>query len=210
MEISCKNLGKRYNREWIFKEINKDFVLGDHCAVSGGNGSGKSTFLKTISAFLTPTKGQISYTNKGLIISPDVVYKQLSYCAPYIDVFEQYTIKELFQFYTPLKPLKKGIDYNQFCEVIDLGNTKNKKLKDFSSGMRQRVKLALAILSDTTILLMDEPTSNLDVKGIQWYQNLIDNNKENRIILVASNKKDEESFFCNQELAITDYKKTHK
>lgn len=206
MKISCTSLGKKYNREWVFKGINEEYKTGDFCVVLGGNGSGKSTFLKTISAFLTPTKGSVNFTFNEANISPDFVYKQIAYCAPYIDVFEQYTCKELFDFYSPLKPFKTGVDFNKFVEIINLGNIKNKQLKDFSSGMRQRVKLALAVLSDTKILLLDEPTSNLDKEGIDWYQNLIENNKKGRIIFVASNKQDEESFFCNKELLITSYK----
>ena len=91
-------------------------------------------------------------------------------------------------------------------EIIRLSNVKNKPIKDFSSGMKQRIKLGLAILAETEILLLDEPSSNLDKEAIRWYQETIDKYKENRIVFVASNKIEEESFFCNKSINIIDFK----
>ena len=162
MIITCENLGKKYNKEWIFKGITDSYSTNDFCLVQGGNGSGKSTFLKLISGFLTPSAGSVSYNREGTKIVVDTVYKKVAYCAPYIDVFEQYTAFELFQFQSRLKPFIDKIDYTAFMEIIRLSNVKNKPIKDFSSGMKQRIKLGLAILAETEILLLDEPSSNLD------------------------------------------------
>lgn len=205
MKITLDNTGKKYNKEWIFKGINLTISSPSSYVISGSNGSGKSTLLKVLSGFETPSKGNVSYNNKEEI-SAESIYKYVAYTSPYISVFEEYTIEELVSFYTKLKPLKKDINYLDFIKIIELENTKDKAIKHFSSGMKQRVKLGLAILSDTPILLLDEPTSNLDANAIKWYQNLIQNNLENRIVFVASNNQKDESFFCENEIKIEDYK----
>ena len=209
MKITLEDTGKKYKREWIFRNLSLEIKSPSSYVISGSNGSGKSTLLKTISGFETPSEGTIIYQNDKLkhVVSPELIYKQVSYAAPYIDVFDEYTIQELFNFYCQLKPLKNGIDYKEFISIIELEKAKEKAIKNFSSGMKQRVKLGLAILSDCPILLLDEPTSNLDKNAIHWYQNLIKNNLENRIVLVASNNQKDESFFCEKEVNIEEYKK---
>ena len=209
MKITLEDTGKKYNREWIFRNLSLEIKSPSSYVISGSNGSGKSTLLKTISGFETPSEGTIIYQNDKLkhVVSPELIYKQVSYAAPYIDVFDEYTIQELFNFYCQLKPLKNGIDNKEFISIIELEKAKEKAIKNFSSGMKQRVKLGLAILSDCPILLLDEPTSNLDKNAIHWYQNLIKNNLENRIVLVASNNQKDESFFCEKEVNIEEYKK---
>lgn len=208
MKITLENTGKKYNREWIFRNLSLEIKWPSSYVISGSNGSGKSTLLKTISGFETPSEGTIIYQNDKVkhVVPPELIYKQVSYAAPYIDVFDDYTIQELFKFYSQLKPLKNGIDYKEFLTIIELEKAKNKAIKHFSSGMKQRVKLGLAILSKTPILLLDEPTSNLDRNAIDWYQNLIKNNLENRIVFVASNNQQDESFFCESEINIETYK----
>lgn len=205
MNIALENVGKKFKREWILKDYSGSFSVNQSIAVTGPNGSGKSTFLKIISGFLTPTKGSISYANNNTKIGDNDIYKHVAYAAPYIDVFEEYNLKELFDFYTKFKSLK-GISFQDFVSIIELPKVKDKTLKNFSSGMRQRVKLGLAILSETDILLLDEPTSNLDKNAIKWYQDLVTTNIKDRIVFVASNAVDEESFFCKETIDVLEYK----
>ena len=136
----------------------------------------------------------------------DKIYKQVTYTSPYIGIFEEYTLEELLKFYTALKPLKPGIGVAEFIEIIELNHAQNKAIKHFSSGMKQRVKLGLSILSETPILLLDEPTSNLDKKAIKWYQRIIQDHLNDRIVVVASNNLEEESFFCTKSIDIENYK----
>lgn len=206
MKITLENTGKKYNREWIFRGLSTEILANDSLVITGSNGSGKSTFLKMISGFETPTEGKISYHCEKEITA-EKIYQKVTYTSPYIGVFEEYTIQELLEFYSPLKPLKNGIGFTEFIEIIELQHAKEKAIKHFSSGMKQRVKLGLSILSDTPILLLDEPTSNLDKNAILWYQNLIQNNLSNRVVVVASNNQKDESFFCNRVIEIEDYKK---
>lgn len=205
MKITLNNTGKKYNREWIFSGLNLELSTTSSYVISGSNGSGKSTLLKVISGFETPSKGTIYYQDTSPIPS-DKIYTKVAYTSPYISVFEEYTIRELVSFYSKLKPLKGNLSYEEFITLIELDHAKEKAIKHFSSGMKQRVKLGLAILSDVPILLLDEPTSNLDRNAINWYQNLIKNNLKDRIVLVASNNQQDESFFCEHEINIEDYK----
>ena len=206
MNISLENIGKKFNREWIFKNLSHEFTLGDYYAILGSNGSGKSTLLKVLSGFSTPSKGTITFSKNNIKQPIDIIYKDVAYTSPYIDIFEEYNLKETFDFYTKFKPLKDNISYSDFIQIIQLEKAQNKPLSQFSSGMKQRVKLGLAILSDCPILLLDEPTSNLDKNAIEWYQNLVKNNIQSKMVFVASNAQEAEYFFCDKSITIEDYK----
>lgn len=206
MQISLNNIGKKFNREWIFKNLSFEFTTNDYYVILGSNGSGKSTLLKILSGFSSPTKGEINFSINNKKITPDNIYKEVAYTSPYIDIFEEYNLKETFNFYTKFKSLKDNLAYQDFVSIIGLEKAQNKPLSQFSSGMKQRVKLGLAVLSNCPILLLDEPTSNLDKNAIEWYQNLVKNNIENKIVFVASNAQEAEYFFCNKSITIEKYK----
>ncbi len=205
MNITVENIGKRYLYEWIFKKINFHFKSATRYAILGANGSGKSTFLKIISGHLSPSKGTISYQENGQIIDIDDLYKQVSFAAPYIDLIEEFTLQEAIEFHQKFKSFRSNITTVEFLEILQLQHAASKEIRFFSSGMKQRLKLGLAICSDTTILLLDEPTSNLDEKSIDWYQQLLNRFAHNRIILIASNEK-RDIQECEEQLNIFDYK----
>lgn len=225
MTISLTNIGKRYNYEWIFRKVNYDFTSENNYVILGSNGSGKSTLLQVIAGNLTNSEGEIQYTNaqpnvtlsassraeskdegQQSTIDTDDVFKHLSFCSPYLDLFEEFTLTESIEFQAKFKPFYQGLTTQQIIELIGLEKSKDKYLKYYSSGMKQRVRLAMAILADTPLLLLDEPTSNLDKKAIDWYQKLVTEHSKNRLIIVASNQQEYEYPFCNQQLQIEDYK----
>jgi ABC-type multidrug transport system ATPase subunit len=203
--ITLANTGKRYNREWIFRSVNYQFTAANACAIMGANGSGKSTFLQLIAGNYLCSEGNITYTLKGKTVAQEEIYRHLSYAAPYLELPEELTLAELLHFHTPFKPLLAGIDHQAFATICELGLS-GKPLKHYSSGMKQRVKLALALLCDTSLVLLDEPVSNLDKKSIAWYRNLVETYRGERLFLVCSNQVQEEYFFCTQQLSIEDYK----
>lgn len=205
MKITLENTGRRFNKEWIFRNVNQTFSNNEFVSVLGANGSGKSTFLQLISGFLIPSEGKVIYENEKLI-EVDEIYKSISIASPSLELFEELTLQETIDFHFKLKKIGDGLKTNQLPELMQLKGNEKKQLKYFSSGMKQRVKLALAILSDTSILLLDEPTSNLDRNGIDWYKNIIDQHKNNRIVFVASNKVEDDYFFCNRKMEIENYK----
>lgn len=206
MTISLNNIGKRYNFEWIFRKLNYDFSSENNYVILGANGSGKSTLLQVIAGNLTHSEGNCKFQISDSIVETENVFKHLSYCAPYLDLFEEFTLTESIEFQEKFKPFQAGLDLKKIIELTELEKSKDKQLKYYSSGMKQRVRLALAILADTPLLLLDEPTSNLDKKAIEWYQKLVTDYSKNRLIIVASNQQEYEYPFCNKQLNIEEYK----
>lgn len=208
MQITLSNIGKRYNYEWIFRKVNYTFTTADSYVIMGANGSGKSTLLQLIAGSLIPSEGKIDYTDSfpPTSIAVDKLPRKLSYAAPYLEMFEEFTFTEAIEFHAQFKPFLKGLDTKTIIELTQLEHAKHKQLKQYSSGMKQRAKLALAILSDTPLLLLDEPTSNLDKKAIEWYQNLITSYRHNRLVIICSNQIEQEYFFCKKQVYIEEYK----
>ncbi|MFZ4261805.1 ABC transporter ATP-binding protein [Sphingobacterium sp. HJSM2_6] len=206
MNITLHNIGRRYNREWIFRHLDYTFSLGTSYAILGPNGSGKSTLMKVISGALSPSEGELSYVLNSSKLELDVCYAQLSLAAPYVDLIEEFTLDELLVFHVKFKPLLAGFTIPKIKEILGFQDTVyHKEIKNFSSGMKQRVKLILACCSDTSVLFLDEPTSNLDKEGEKWYLNLVELTKKNRIIIIGSNQEHEYSF-CQEFIQIMDYK----
>ena len=208
MKIVLNNIGKRYNYEWIFRKVNYEFTTNYNYVILGANGSGKSTLLQVITGNLMQSEGEITYRlqDSDIKIENETVFKHLSFAAPYLELFEEFTLIESIEFQAQFKPFYKGLDTEKIIELTQLEKAKHKQLKVYSSGMKQRVRLALAILSHTPLLLLDEPTSNLDKKAIDWYQNLINDYSQNRLIVVCSNQQEHEYPFCNKQLQIEEYK----
>lgn len=206
MTIHLHNIGKRYRLEWIFRGIEGAFQAGERWAILGPNGSGKSTLLKVFSGHLTPSKGDIFFENQGVKIKEDAIFKSIAYAAPYIELIEEFTLEEALRFHAKLKPLLPGFTPAQLYELLALPRSRQKEIRFFSSGMKQRLKLALAVCSDTPILLLDEPATNLDVQGVEWYKKLISDYAADRLVVIASNDP-HDAEFCANHLNILDFKK---
>lgn len=205
MKIELEQIGRRFNREWIFRRINYSFQLGKSYAILGINGSGKSTFLQVISGALAPSEGKLYYKLEDKNIAVEQIFEHLSIAAPYLELIEEFTLNELLNFHFQFKKRIHNLENEQLILLLNMVANKNKQIKYFSSGMKQRVKLVLALCSDTPILLLDEPTSNLDEQGIQWYKKLVADFTQNRLIIVCSNQIHEYDF-CQEQLFMTDYK----
>jgi ABC-type multidrug transport system ATPase subunit len=206
MDIKLKQLGKRYKFEWIFRNLDFDFQNGKAYAILGANGSGKSTLLKVLSGHASHSKGTIDFYNQNEKISIDKVYHQLSFAAPYIELIEELTLIEVLQFHQKFKAFQNNLAVNDLIDILNFSKSKHKEVRFFSSGMKQRLKLVLAICSDTDYLLLDEPTTNLDNQGVVWYQELIERFAKNRLTIVASNIEHDYEF-CSETLNIMDFKK---
>ena len=206
MQINLQQVSKRYRYDWIFKGINYEFRQGGRYSLTGPNGSGKSTLMKLLSGHLTPSKGKVDFSFGEKKLPVEEVYKKISYAAPYIDLIEEFTLTEMLRFHSQFKPFLKNIAASQIIDLLAFPKSKNKEVRHFSSGMKQRLKLALAICSDASLILLDEPTTNLDRQGVDWYLNLIENYLGNRTVVVASNVE-EDYGFCKEGISILDYKK---
>ena len=208
MTISLSDAGKRYNRDWIFRHLTYQFEAGKSYAITGPNGSGKSTLLQVISGNTMVNEGTIKWQLNEKAIADEKVYKKVSACAPYLEVIEEMTLSEFLQFHSSFKPFLPGVSMTDIIEVIGLEKAVNKQIRYYSSGMKQRVKLAQCIFSDTSLVLLDEPCTNLDAAGIELYHRLITTYCKNRMVVVSSNDEVEYSF-CKAVINISDYKKSH-
>lgn len=206
ISISLNGAGKKFISQWIFKNIHFEIHPGERLSITGFNGSGKSTLLQAISGFQTITEGSITYQLDKGIIPEDKWYQHLSYAAPYIEMPDEYTFEELIRFQSTFKPFQNSLTVQSLLKASELKEIDKKALKHFSSGMKQRVRLTLAICAATPLLLLDEPLSNLDERGAIWYHSMIEQFGKGKTILVCSNNVRDEISFCERQLNIQDYK----
>lgn len=205
MKITSQNLGKKFRNEWVFRNLNYEFQSGESYTFIGANGSGKSTLLQVLSGFMPHSEGLIQYESQQKSILVDNYYKHLIVAAPYLELIEDFTLTEIIEFHIKFKPFKNNLSIPDFIDFIELPKAKNKEVKFFSSGMKQRVKLGLAFWSDCEILMLDEPTSNLDVEASAWYVRNVQEYSKNRLLFICSNQASEYQF-CKNILNIQDYK----
>ena len=206
MNISLQNTGKRFNREWIFRNFNYEFLQGKSYAITGSNGSGKSTLLQIIAGAALHSEGEIKYEQQAsnkIQLATENSYKQISIAAPYLDLIEEMTGNEFLDFHTSFKMLTKP--FSEILMEVGLQKAGDKQIRYYSSGMKQRLKLAQAFFSNTSALLLDEPTTNLDEDGIAIYKKLWQENTLNRLVIVSSNDKTEYEQ-CSNVIKIGDYK----
>lgn len=204
MNIRLSNTGKRFNREWIFRGLDYQFLQGKTYAITGANGSGKSTLLQVIAGALMHSEGVIDFSdhqNKSL--ESILAYTNISIAAPYLELIEEMTALEFLAFHASFKKLIKPVE--EILQEVNLQAAANKQIRYYSSGMKQRLKLAQAFFSDSTALLLDEPTTNLDEAGIQLYKSLISKYTTNRLVIVCSNDRNEYDF-CVEVIKIENHK----
>ncbi|MCB0488718.1 MAG: ATP-binding cassette domain-containing protein [Cyclobacteriaceae bacterium] len=188
MNIVTENLGKRFNREWIFKKLNYTFEQGTCYAITGPNGSGKSTLMQVLWGQVPQSQGQLSYTSTSNGAIPiDECHQHLSIATPYMELIEEFTLEEMVNFHFKFKTTLNNESADEIITRMALDHARKKQVSNFSSGMKQRLKLGLAFFSKTAALFLDEPTSNLDKKAIEWYQVNLRAVARERLVLIASN-----------------------
>lgn len=205
MKINLSQAGKRFNREWIFRNVSLQFLQGKSYAITGPNGSGKSTLLQSIGHMLQLSEGSISFYSQDVLLPAEKAYQQIAFCAPYLEVIEEMTLVEFLEFHFRFKNVLPALPIIKMIEVIDLKAAAQKQIRYYSSGMKQRVKLAQAIFSNNSVVLLDEPCSNMDAKGIELYHSLINHYCTDRLVIVSSNDEVEYSF-TTERISILDYK----
>src|SRR5580698_8133982 len=218
MKITLIDAGKRFNRDWIFRHLRYEFLPRQHYAITGPNGSGKSTLLQVIAGAIAISEGEVRYASgphstakfsstggSSADIPPDQAYRYLSLSAPYLDLVEEMTALEFLNFHAAFKPFLSSIGIPEILDAVGLVNTEQKQIRFFSSGMKQRLKLAQALFSDTSVILLDEPCTNLDAEGIALYQQLVRKYGGGRLVIVSSNDPQEYDF-CENAIDIREYK----
>lgn len=192
MNINIHDCGKKYHQKWVFRGIDCTFTPGQRYAITGNNGTGKSTLLKIIAGYTKLTAGTVTWHLQGKTILPENLFKYLSIATPYMESIEEFTFPELIRFIQQLQPFQKDFTEYDILHIAQLEKSKNTAVKFFSSGMKQKVLLSLAILSTTPLLLLDEPCSNLDADARKWYNQTLDKYGTGRTIIIASNHNPEE------------------
>lgn len=204
-EILLENASKRFQYEWVFRNLSLKLSQGESIAITGSNGSGKSTLLKCIAGAIPLSSGVIKYQIDQKPIADTDWYSHLSVAAPYMELPEEFMLEELLRFHFQFKNPIPDLSISQMMELMYLTAHQSKPISQFSSGMKQRIKLGLAFFSNVGLILLDEPTSNLDEKGKEWYLGLVDKFSQNRTLIVCSNELKEYTF-CKQKLVLEDYK----
>lgn len=208
--INANQLGKKYRRDWIFRRLDLHLSAGNSYTFVGPNGSGKSTLLQILSGSMPATEGQLAFLQTNTPVPADAWFRQVVIAAPYLELVEELTLHELLVFHQTFKPFCNGLTPADVAELAGLGGALHKEIKYFSSGMKQRARLGLAFYSDVPVVILDEPTANLDRAGAAWYheqvQKLIEpSNGPGRLLLIGSNQPDEYDF-CPNVLDITRWK----
>jgi len=204
MKISLDHISKKFQRYRIFKDISYSFTSPGAYAILGPNGSGKSTLLRLIAGIQSPSSGTLGYITGNTAIDNKDIYKHISFCAPGQEIIEEFTLREFLNFHFSFKKPLAGFDINSIIEKTGLKDVAGKQITNYSSGMKQRIKLAQAIFTDSAVLLLDEPCTNLDQQGVEQYREWIETCTTNRLVIVASNDV-REYFFCTQQLNVSDY-----
>ncbi len=207
MEIRLKDLGKRYHKEWVFRRLSQTLESRKSYAIVGPNGSGKSTLLKIIGNFIEPSEGAVEYYDGKDSVPLEEGLLNITFCAPYLNLISELTLQEHLDFHFQLR--QPQLEIPEILERTQLTLSKDQPVAEFSSGMMQRVRLALAFYTEATILLLDEPTANLDEKGIRWYQEEIQTLSGQRTIIIASNQRYEYEITKNL-IEITNFKSSLK
>ncbi len=195
MHIQINNIGKRYQNQWLFKNINLELKLGDSLSVTGHNGSGKSTFMQVVYGLVQASEGEV-LVNETSNYKPHEVF---ALSAPYLELPMEFSILEIHDLYLRTQKMNSSLD--EFLSFSDFNKSQvNRAVKLFSSGMQQRLKTALCLSSNSPILLLDEPLTNMDAKGEDWYKNCL-NDIKNKIVIIAGNNPIEYAF-TNSNLQI--------
>lgn len=205
--IKVTNAGKKFGREWIFRKVNLEIKPGEKLVILGLNGSGKSTLLQAMTGYLSLNEGGIVFENQKQTVDIDKMHELISLASPYLELVEDFTLKEQIEHVANYKSFLKDLTTDRIIEISGLTAHQNKYIKLFSSGMKQRLKLTLAILANTPILFLDEPTTNLDATVIHWYKEMIDKYAKSKTIVVCSNSIKDEYAFCDREIKMEEFKK---
>lgn len=184
MNIQLKNVSKKFGPKNVINNFSKTFQKKKY-AIIGDNGSGKSTLIKLISNLITPSGGKIIYTHDDIEIDKEVFIKKIIFTAPYQNLIEELTVKEFLSFHYSFRDSINN-PFNILSE-FGLENFENTQIKNLSSGSEQKLKLLISFNTKADFILLDEPTTNLDKKGINIYTQIIKKVSKNKGIIIATN-----------------------
>ena len=196
--IYINNIANRFGKQLLFKGVTHTVVAGKPVAITGFNGAGKSTLMQIISSVVLPTKGEIEYFSAGENpLTTEEFHNLLGFSSPIITPYDALSGRENIDF-----ALKENIPFpTELIEHFKLTAHIDKDMKKYSSGMKQRLKLIIAMMNDPKFLLLDEPSTNLDEDGKLRLYEIIEEMKSGRVILIATNEPQEVAL-CSEVIEV--------
>ena len=213
VELNCRDIEKRYFEKNVFKGVSFNLKETYSLAVTGRNGKGKSTLLKILAGLISKSAGEIELKISGKEILKENQFFEIGFIAPYLQLYDELTAYENLEFFYNLKvAAKKGGELpkdkkefiNSLLEKVNLFSRRDDFIKDYSSGMKQRAKLAFSVINTPSLLIMDEPRTNLDSEGVEIAYSIAEEQKKRGILIIATNEKEDTSL-CTQILNIEEY-----
>ncbi len=208
INLKCTDITKSFNGKVVFKNVNINLTESTSLVVNGRNGSGKSTLLKVISHLIRLDKGKIELKIKDKLISKEKYFSKIGFLSPYINLYDELTGQENLDLFYDLKVEQKNNkaeEIKYLLEKVGLYKRRDELIRNYSSGMKQRLKIAFAVISKPALLLMDEPRTNLDDEGISVVYKVAEEQKERGILILATNERDDNEI-CESSLNIEEYK----
>ena len=201
-----KDIRKSFGRLLVFDSINFELIYGSSLAIAGKNGSGKSTLVKIIAGLLSPSSGEVIYQVDGREIDKLDWFKFVGFVAPYLQLYDEFTGYENLEILAKIRGLKSyEAKIKNVLERVNLYSRRDDLVRGYSSGMKQRLKYACALLHDPIVLILDEPTSNLDSEGVEMVWAIAEEQKKNGILIVATNEP-EELKMCDEVINLDELK----
>ncbi len=188
-QLKLDSITKYFGRRLIFKNISIDYQYNGIFGISGPNGSGKSTLVKIIANIISPSSGKVIHSNDSKEIPSEKLHNYIGFVSPYLVLYDEFSAEENIKFFSKIRNVKydkEKIDY-LFNEFL-LEDRRNDLVKTYSSGMKQRLKFIFALMHSPKLIILDEPTSNLDNDGKEKVYKLINEESRNNIVLIASNE----------------------
>jgi heme exporter protein A len=210
IQLRIRELKKTFNNRLVFNKLSFELNSGDRFVITGKNGSGKSTLIKILAGVLTETSGKLEYFVNDKKVDRENYYQVVGLVSPYLVLYDEFTAFENLSLFSKIRGMKISDEViNEILKRVGLFERRNDLVRTYSSGMKQRMKYASAILHDPLVLLLDEPTSNLDQDGKNFVDELIFNFRKDGIVIVATNET-QDFKYGDKIINLDDFKNSNK
>ena len=210
IQLRVRDLKKTFNNRLVFNKLSFELNSGDRFVITGKNGSGKSTLIKILAGVLTETSGTLEYFVNDKKVDRENYYQVVGLVSPYLVLYDEFTAFENLSLFSKIRGMKISDEViNEILKRVGLFERRNDLVRTYSSGMKQRMKYASAILHDPIVLLLDEPTSNLDQDGKNFVDELIFNFRKDGIVIVATNET-QDFKYGDKIINLDDFKNSNK
>jgi len=204
--LKLDSLTKIFGRRLIFDKLSYEFTAGKVYGISGPNGSGKSTLAKIIAGIITPTTGSVVHMLESKPLKVEELHNHIGFVSPYLLLYDEFTASENLFHFARIRGINLEQDYaDLLLNRFDIYSRRNDYVKTYSSGMKQRLKFVFAFLHRPELVILDEPTSNLDNSGKDAVYSIVSDESAGRIIIIASNE-DADLAKCSEVIYLENFK----